>query len=159
MVGPTIWYAVPEIVAARAEESGVHLRAAFSGREAGRLMSYPAVTVPASTSAADAIDDYFVTHRFTAFPVVEDGRPVGLVDLASLSRVPVERRPLTPVGDLAHREEELLIGEHQDVAELLERPAFRRVGRAVVVRADGSVGLVSISDVEQVMRALELAST
>ncbi|MFN8218447.1 MAG: site-2 protease family protein [Solirubrobacterales bacterium] len=157
-----LWFAIIGffvIVAARAEESGVHLRAAFSGREAGRLMSYPAVTVPASTSAADAIDDYFVTHRFTAFPVVEDGRPVGLVDLASLSRVPVERRPLTPVGDLAHREEELLIGEHQDVAELLERPAFRRVGRAVVVRADGSVGLVSISDVEQVMRALELAST
>lgn len=156
-----LWFAVIGffvIVAARAEESGVHLRAAFSGREAGRLMSYPAVTIPASTSAADAIDEYFMRHRFSAFPVVEGARPVGLVDLASLSRVPVEQRPLTPVGDVAHRDEDLLIDEHQDVAELLERPAFRQVGRAVVVRADGSAGLVSISDVEQVLRALQLAS-
>jgi Zn-dependent protease len=159
--GGGLWLAVVGffvIVAARAEESGVHLRAAFSGREAGRLMSFPAVTIPVSTSAADAIDEYFMRYRYSSFPVVEGSRPVGLVDLASLSRIPVARRPLTPVGDVARRDQGLLIGEHQDVAELLERPAFRDAGRAVVVRPDGSAGIVSITDVEQVLRALQLAS-
>ncbi len=157
-----LWFAVVGffvIVAASAEESGAHMRAAFSGREAGRLMSFPAVTIPASTSAADAIDEYFMRYRYSSFPVVEGRRPVGLVDLASLSRIPPEQRPLTPVGDVARRDEELLVGEHQDVAELLERPAFREVGRAVVVRADGSAGIVSITDVEQVLRALQLAGS
>jgi len=156
-----LWLAVVGffvIVAARAEESGMHLRVAFTGREAGRLMSFPAVTIAASISVADALDDYFIRYRYSAFPVVENARPVGLVDLATLSRVPPDRRPLTPVGDVAIRDEELLVDEHQDVAELLERPAFRQVGRAVVVKPDGSSGIVSVTDVEQVLRALELAS-
>lgn len=49
------------------------------------------------------------------------------------------------------------VGEDQDVAELLERPAFGRVGRAAVVTADGGIGLLSISDVNRMLRALELS--
>ncbi|MGE5408318.1 MAG: site-2 protease family protein [Syntrophothermus sp.] len=147
------------IVAAKAEERGLRLRVAFTGREAGRLMSSPAVTIPASTSVADAIDDYFIRYRYAAFPVVEGERPTGLVDLPTLQRVPADRRQTTPVADVAERDPELLIDEHQDVAELLERPAFRRVGRAVVVGPAGEAGIISVTDVEQVLRALELAST
>ncbi len=146
------------IVAAKVEENGLRLRLAFSGREAGRLMSFPAVTIAASTSVADAIDDYFIRYRYAAFPVVEDGHPVGLVDLPMLQQVPERQRQLTPVGDVAERDPELVIGVHQDVAELLERPAFRRVGRAVVIGAGGEAGIVSVTDVEQVLRALQLAS-
>ena len=60
-------------------------------------MSYPAVTIPAGTSVAAAVDRFFVEHRFSGFPVT---------------------------GDPA-----LVIGEHEDVALLLERPAFGEIGR------------------------------
>lgn len=147
------------IAAAKAEEKGLHVRLAFSGREAGRLMSYPAITIPADLNVAAAVEDYFIRHRHTAFPVTDEAGLVGLVDLGAVGRVPAARRGETPVRQIVIDDPSLVIGEHQDVAELLERPAFQRVGRAVVSAPGKELGIVSITDVDQVMRALDLAST
>jgi hypothetical protein len=38
-----------------------------------------------------------------------------------------------------------------------ERPAFVRIGRAAVLTGDGRIGLLSITDVNRVLQALELA--
>lgn len=145
------------IVAARAEAEGLKVRVAFSGREARKLMAFPAVSVPVAISVADAVRDYFVAHRFAAFPVLDGERLVGLIDRATVARVPRERRGATTVGEVCLREPSLVIDGAQDVAELLERPAFQRVGRAIVTTGDGGVGILSITDVNQVLRALELA--
>jgi Zn-dependent protease/predicted transcriptional regulator len=144
------------VIAAKAEEGGMRVRTAFEGREAGRLMSYPAVTVPAATSIGEAIDGYFVRHRYSAFPVLDGHSLVGLIDLATVQRVPPARRSTTTVAEVAFHDPELLVDERQDVAELLERPAFQRVGRAIVVGAGGDVGILSITDVTRALRALDL---
>jgi Zn-dependent protease/CBS domain-containing protein len=156
-----IWFAVIGffvIVAARAEEGGLRIRTAFAGREAGRFMSSPAVTVPAEISVEQAVARYFVPHRYTGFPVLDDGRPVGLIDIETVERLPAGRRATASVGEVALTDRELMIDEHQDLAELLERPAFQRVGRAIVVTDRGQVGIVSITDVNRALRAFELAS-
>jgi Zn-dependent protease len=145
------------VAAARAEEEGLRVRVALSGRAAGRLMSFPAVTLPAEMSDAEALAEHFVAERLTAFPVLRDARLAGLVDLETVKRVPPERRAGTTVGEVAFYDEDLVVAETQDVADLLERPAFARVGRAVVRTADGRLGLLSITDVTRVLRALELA--
>jgi len=154
-----VWLAVVGffvIVAAKAEEGGLRVRTAFAGREAGRFMSFPAVTVPAGTSVEDAIEDFFVKHRYSAFPVLDGERLIGLLDFAAVQRVPEARRADTVAADLALDDEELVVDEHQDVAELLERPVFQRVGRAVVTTAKGGVGILSITDVNRALRALDL---
>jgi Zn-dependent protease len=144
--------------AAKAEEKGLHVRVAFTGREAGRLMTSPAITIPADLDVATAVEDYFIRHRHTAFPVTDAGGIVGLIDLGAVSRVPEARRSETPVRAIVIDDPSLVVDEHQDVAELIERPAFQRVGRAVVDIPGKEPGIVSITDVKQVMRALELAS-
>jgi Zn-dependent protease len=146
------------IFAAKAEEGGLRVRTAFSGREAGRFMSFPAVTVPAGTSVEDAVGGFFVKHRYTAFPVVDGSRPLGLVDVATVEQVPSRRRAGTAVEELVRPEPELIVDEHQDVAELLERPAFQRVGRAIVRTDKGELGVISITDVNRALRAIELSS-
>lgn len=155
-----LWFALIGffvIIAARAEEGGLRVRTAFEGREAGRLMSYPAVAVQAGASVEEAIRDLFVRYRYTAFPVLDGERPVGVVDVAAVEHVPASRRGATVVGEVAHLDPDLIVGEHEDVASLLERPSFQRVGRAVVRSDRGGVGILSITDVNRVMRALELA--
>jgi CBS domain-containing protein len=154
-----IWLAVVGffvIVAARAEEGGLKVRTAFAGREAGRFMSSPAIAVPAQISVAEAVESYFVPHRYTAFPVIDGGRPVGLIDVQHVERVPPGRRAETTVDAAALHEPELLIDEHQDIAELLELPAFQRTGRAIVQTERGELGIVSTTDVNRALRALEL---
>jgi Zn-dependent protease len=154
-----IWLAIIGffvIAAAKAEEGGLRIRTAFAGREAGRFMSFPAVTVPATASVEDAVDGFFVRYRYSAFPVLDGKRLVGLIDLATVQRVPADRRQSVMAGEVALDEGELVVDEHQDVAELLERPAFQRVGRAVVRREDGGFGILSITDVNRALRALDL---
>ncbi len=157
-----LWFALIGffvIVAAKAEENGLRVRTAFSGREAGRLMSYPAVSIPARISVEDAVAQFFVPYRYTAFPVLDGERVVGLVDTDAVEGVAPEHRAGTTVREIAHVDPELIVGEHEDVASLLERPAFQRLGRAVVRSDRGGAGIVSITDVNRVMRALELAGT
>ena len=147
------------VVAAKAEEDGLRIRTALAGRQAGRLMASPAITVPADASVEGAIESFFVKYRFSAFPVVDKGKPIGLIDVASAERVPAQRRLMTSVREVAITEPDLIIDESQDIAELLERPAFQRLGRAVVLGDDGGIGIVSITDVRRVLRALELAGS
>jgi Zn-dependent protease len=145
------------IAAARAEAEGLRVRLAFRGRAVGNLASFPAVCVPAQISVADAVRDYFVPRRFAAFPVVDGERLVGLIDRAAIGRVPALRREAITVGEACVEEPSLLVEGSADAAELLERPAFRKIGRAIVTNPDGKPGVVSITDVNQVLRALELA--
>lgn len=157
-----LWFALIGffvVVAAKAEENGLRVRLALSGRSAGRLMTCPAVTIPSDASVAEAVDTYFVGSKHPAFPVVDGHRLVGLVDTAAVQRVPPRQRETTTVGEIAVDDPTLVIEEAQDVAEMLERPAFVRVGRAVVLTADGRIGVLSITDVNRVLRALELAGS
>ncbi len=144
------------IVAARAEAEGLRVRTAFSGRLARNLMSSPAVCVPAAISVEDALRGYFVAYGFSAFPVLDGERLLGLIDLATVERVPHGRRDETSVGDVCLRDPSLVVDGDQDVAELFERPSFQRVGRAIVTTGDGRVGVLSITDVNRVLRALRL---
>ena len=156
-----VWLAVVGffvVVAAKAEEGGLRIRTAFAGREAGRFMSFPAVAMPVGISVEEAVQGYFVRHRYTSFPVLDGHRPVGLIDAEHVERVPQRLRAEKAVGEVAVLDPELVVGEHQDVAELLERPAFQRVGRAVVRTERGEVGLISITDVNRALRAIELSA-
>jgi Zn-dependent protease len=144
------------ITAAKAEEGGLRVRTAFAGREAARFMSFPAVVLPAGASVAEAVEDYFIRYRYSAFPVLDAGGTPGLIDLATVERTPVGRRAAVTVGEVATYDPDLVVDEHQDVAELLERPAFQRFGRAVVMTAGGRVGILSITDVNRALRALDL---
>ncbi|MGD9736050.1 MAG: site-2 protease family protein [Solirubrobacterales bacterium] len=157
-----LWFALVGFfvsAAARAEENGLLIRTAFSGREAGRLMTFPALTIPARTTVAAAVSEYFGPRGYVAFPVLDGERLAGLVDVAAIERVPLRERQRVTVGEVASYEPGLVVDEDQDVAELLERPAFERVGRAVVVTRDGGFGIVSITDVRRVLRALELGGS
>lgn len=58
----------------------------------------------------------------------------------------------------ARLDPELLVDEDTDLAELAERPAFMRSGQAVVLRADGSAGIVSAADLERLVWAVELGA-
>lgn len=144
------------IVAAKGEEGGLRVRSAFAGREAGKFMSFPAIAVPADMSVEDAVERFFIRHRYSAFPVLDGDRPIGLIDATAIEGVPGARRASATAGEVALFEPDLLIDEHQDVAGLIERDAFRRLGRAIVLTDGGELGILSVTDVDRALRALDL---
>jgi Zn-dependent protease len=147
------------VAAAGAQAVSAQVQATFSGVNARELMSAPVVSVPAELSLDRAGSDYFLPYRYTAFPVVDAaGHFSGVIAVDRVERVPPLERSSRIVADVADHDPALAIGEEEDVATLLTRPAFGRVGRAVVVDALGSpVGLLSITDIQRTLRAKRLA--
>jgi Zn-dependent protease/predicted transcriptional regulator len=143
------------IVASGAEAQQLHLRQAFSETSAADLMSSPVVTLPASATIDDAIAEGFTAHLYEAFPVVDDDdRTVGVLSLKDVRAVPLQRRRVLTTADVAKRDPDLVVDPWTPIIDLLQRPVFLTVGRAVVADRDGHpLGLVSVTDVQRRLRA------
>lgn len=156
-----LWLAIVGVfivAAAGAQAVSAQLQATFTGVHARDLMSRPVVSIPQDVTLAQAGSDYFLPYLYTAFPVVDgEGHFGGVIAVSRVDAVPPRERPFKQVGEVADRDPELAVGEDEDVAALLARPAFARVGRAVVVdEHDEPVGLLSITDIQRTLRAAKL---
>ncbi len=147
------------VMASGQQAVGAQVQAALSGVHASDLMSSPVVSIPERTSATQAATEYFLPHRYTSFPVVDDlGRAIGLVSVTQMEALTSRQRTTRRVAEIADRDTQLIVSGNEDVATLLERPAFAKAGRAVVIDELGRpVGLLSITDVERSLRASRLA--
>ena len=83
---------------------------------------------------------------------------VGLVTIDRLEHLPRDQLERTAVSALADPDPTLLVDERGDIAELLARPSFQRVGRAIVTGAGGRIGIISVTEVERALRASRLTS-
>ena len=141
------------IVAGKAEETGVEMAATFRGLGLRRVMAVPAATLDAASTVEEALRDSFATLGYHAFPVVENGRPIGLLDIERVSGLATGRRQTTRVGEIADRDPSLIVDEEVTVEDLMSRPAFQRHRRAIVICKDGTVGLISATAMSRALRA------
>ncbi len=146
------------LFSASAQQAATEVQAVVAGVSARELMSSPAVALPADIPVERAVTEYCSRYRYTAFPAIDDaGRFVGLVTLDAIERMPAGVRDRHPVAEIADTDRELTLHGPDDVAQLLERPAFGRSGRAVVVDdLEHPIGVVSITDVRRAVRAARL---
>jgi Zn-dependent protease/predicted transcriptional regulator len=146
------------IGAAGMEERQARVGGALSGVPVSEVMSAQPQTVAADVSVADFIDRYLLTHRHSAFPLTEDDRPVGLVTLDRVRRVPARQRDTTALRDVACRPDELTLAAPQEpLTDLLPRLSECADGRALVVTDGRLVGIVSPSDISRAVQRRTLA--
>jgi Zn-dependent protease/CBS domain-containing protein len=116
------------------------------------MVRHPA-TVDADSTLGQFMDEIAGSHRFTTYPVLEGGRPVGLLAFASVAAVPRSewdtrrvRDSMIPLDQLP-----LLTEDERAVDALAELSAGTH--RGLVVDNEHLAGLLSITDVA---RALEV---
>ena len=145
------------VMAASAEQAQEQVLAAFAGVPVRELMSAPAIAIAEETTLGDAQRE-FERHRYSSFPVTDaSGRAVGLLTIDQLERTPISEHDARLAGELADRDPALLADEHEDLLRLLERRAFARVGRAVVIdAARRPVRLISQTDIQRAIRVRRL---
>jgi len=142
--------------AAGAEARDVAARQALGGLTVRELMVRDPVTVPAGMTLGAFMDEVVWAHRYTTYPVVEDGRTVGLLPFRSVAEVPradwnsrlVRDRMVGREGVPALAEDDELVDA---LAVLLESPLHR----GLVLDGDRLAGLLSITDLA---RALEVGT-
>ena len=140
--------------AATAESRATLARDALGALRVRDVMTRePAVASP-DLSLGGFMDGLVWRTRFTTYPVVEDGRPVGLLPFRRVADVPRAdwdrrhvRECMVPLAELTTVAEDALVA---DAAIELQGDG---IGRALVVEDGRLVGLLSVTDVA---RALEL---
>jgi Zn-dependent protease/CBS domain-containing protein len=142
---------------ASSEAQQTMLRAAFEGVTVGDVMT-PAEsvdTVDARTSVAELVDRMFRT-RHTGFPVVRDGRLVGMVTLEDARSVEEVERDAYRVGEVMSADL-YTIAPDADAMDAFSTMQEHGVGRLIVTETGdetGSfVGLISRTDL---MTALDI---
>jgi len=139
---------------ARAEARYVATEQALGDLRVRDLMVRHPVTVDADSTIGRFMDDVAWSHRFTTYPVLEDGRPIGLLAFASVAAVPRSdwdtrrvRDTMFPLDDVP------LLTQDEMAVDALEELSTPTGNRGLVVEDGHLAGLLSITDIA---RALEV---
>src|SRR6266511_4341377 len=120
---------------------------ALRGLQVHNLMTRDPVTVESDATLGEVVDRVTATRRHTTYPVVEDGRAIGLLPFSRLAGI--------PRADWDHRRvRECMLGldevptleQSEDAVEALTELQGSPVRRALVVDDGRLVGLLSLSD-------------
>jgi Zn-dependent protease/CBS domain-containing protein len=140
--------------AASAEARYVATKQALDGLRVRDLMTRQPVTVEAGLSLGQFMDDVARGQRFTTYPVLEQGRPIGLLAFRSVASVPRGEWNARSVRDaMLPRTDVPLLTEDESAIDALAELSTSRVNRGLVVDDGRLAGLLSITDLA---RALEV---
>jgi Zn-dependent protease/predicted transcriptional regulator len=140
--------------AASSEEQQTRVNAALHGIRVREVMTPDPIVAGAAQSVQNLIDEAVLTHRFSTYPLVEDGRLAGLVTLNRIRATQPDQRRTLRLADVACPPDEVPTAHPDDpLTDLLPRMAGCTDGRAVVLGDGGQVvGLVSPSDISRAMQ-------
>lgn len=150
-----IWFAFLGwflLQAATAEQRGFLLRDALGGLRVDDLMVHRPVTAAAGQTLDRFMDEVAHVHRFTTYPVVDDGRVVGLLPFARVAATPRPDWGEHAVGGCMIRLEDApVVQVGTPLVEALQEMERQGGDRALVLDHGALAGLLSITDVGRVM--------
>jgi Zn-dependent protease/CBS domain-containing protein len=127
-------------------------RDALAGLKVRDLMVRNPTTVPQELSLGRFMDEVVLPHRYTTYPVTENGRAVGLLPFKCVAEVPRSDWDTRTVEDcMLPRDRVPVLDENDELVDVLSEIG-ENPGRGLVLDGERLVGLLSISDVA---RALE----
>src|ERR671918_2351883 len=139
---------------ARAEARYVATEQALGGLRVRDLMVRDPITVNADSTIGRFMDEVAWSRRFTTYPVLESGRPVGLLAFASVAAVPRSDWDTQRVRDtMISLDEVPLLTQDETAVDALGELSAPGANRGLVVDNGQLAGLLSITDLA---RALEV---
>ncbi len=147
------------LMAAGAEARYVMAREALAGLRVRDLMVREPVTVAAGETLAAFMDDVAFAHRYTTYPVVDDGHALGLLPFRSVAEVPRREWEERHVRDcLVPLSSVPLLREEEPLADAFGELTESPVSRGLVLEGERLVGMLSISDVARVLQTAGLGA-
>jgi len=86
--------------AAHSTHRQVSFQESLTGLRVGEVMTTDVVMLGARLTLDEAVDNYFLRFGFGGFPVVDEGRLVGMLSLKELKAIPRERWSVLTVGEI-----------------------------------------------------------
>jgi len=139
--------------AASGEAAYAVVRDALGDLRVGDVMVRDPTTVAPSQTIGELMDEVVWTHRYTTYPVVEEGRPVGLLPFRCVAQVPRGEWDERTVRDCMLPVDDVPVLRAEQPLEQAFAALGDGVGRGLVLDGTRLVGFLSITDL---VRALEV---
>ncbi len=146
-----VWFVFIGFFLRQAAEAGyqrVLIRDFLAGIKVKELMSHDPICVSPEMTISRLVDEYFMKHRFTSFPVCQSGRILGIITLNSVKGIPRESwgnktidSAITPIPD------EFLLHPEEETVEAMRKILTSDLGRLPVVENGRIVGILSRKDI------------
>jgi Zn-dependent protease/CBS domain-containing protein len=150
-----LWFVVIGLFlrqASTASYQQLMIRRALGGRTVADVMAREVVHVAPELTVETLVNDYFWRHHVSSFPVVDDGRPLGLIGIHDLGRLPRERWPESRVREVMRPLTDTLVASPQESLWLaLEKVSRNGIGRLAVVDRGRLAGYLSVKDIMHVL--------
>jgi len=122
----------------------VMMKQSLEGVRVKEVMVENVVSTSPDLPLDDLTDKFFLRYGHGGFPVVEQGRPVGLVSLSDIGNISPEERRTKTVRDVMNPlNAELEIDPNASLVEALKKMAQRGVGRLLVMDRDRMAGMIT----------------
>ena len=124
------------------------VRESTAGIRVASVMVSDVVTVPSRITLAEFIESYLLRHHFISYPVVDSGRPVGLITIRLVKQIPRESWPSTTVADAMHPiGEDVALSPDDTVPGAMQKMASSGFPSLLVVSEERLVGVVTRRDI------------
>ncbi len=143
-----------------AAESSYHqllLRRSLDGVRAGDAMTRDPYTVAPDVTIADFVEEHLFRGRHNAYPVVVEGRPVGIVSLDRIRQVPREEWSDRTVGDaMAPAGDAVIVDPDEGMDTVLDRLTASQTSRVLVARDGLLAGIITSRDIARWLEGVKL---
>jgi Zn-dependent protease/predicted transcriptional regulator len=132
--------------AARGSRRQASMRASLAAVPIRELMVTPVVSLTPDLSLEEAVNRYFLPYGYSGFPVVQEGRLLGLVTVADVQAIPIPRWSSIRVEEIMGTiDEESTIDPDMSTMQAVDRMIQQNIERLIVVQNGLVVGLVTRS--------------
>jgi Zn-dependent protease/CBS domain-containing protein len=126
------------------EYQAFELRLGLQNMKVGEIMA-PPVAVDTAMSISEFVNDYVFHYHFRAFPVVERGRFVGMIDVRSIRGVPASEWPIKKIGAYIS-DASCVLDPNTEATDALRILLSKNCRKAPVVRNGELLGILTQSD-------------
>jgi Zn-dependent protease/predicted transcriptional regulator len=140
--------------AATAEARYLLTQQALSGLRVRDVMTSDPVAVSPDITLAEFMDTIAFSQRHTTYPVVENGKAVGLLPFRCVANVPRGEWEVKRVRDcLIPLDDVPVLGEGEEAVDALAELSQSDGGHGLVVSNGGLAGIISTSDLARALEA------
>jgi len=131
-------------MAAQSSSQQATLQEALSNIKVKNAMAKDIVTVNSSIPINDAVDKYFLRYGYGGFPVMDDGKFLGIITLREIKNVPREDWNKVKVSDiLVPHNKKWEMTQDSDAMKAIELMIKEDKGRIIVTESDKVIGLIT----------------
>ncbi|WP_455364713.1 site-2 protease family protein [[Eubacterium] cellulosolvens] len=126
---------------------------ALSGVTVDDIMTRDILTVPPGITVQKLVSDYFLVHRHGGYPVVEDGRTLGIITMQCVRSIPKDKRRTTTVKDaMIPCERTIMIKPKTSALDAMNTMAKENVGRVLITENSELLGILTRGDLMRTIR-------